>query len=107
VIGADAAWRARRRARRRRDWLLQGAVALLLVALAVLLMIFLIGQFEGHVLHPLVMSRAANLHPVAVALSVVSGAILGGIVGAMVAVPIVSTSWAVRKYLRDTRLVVD
>jgi putative heme transporter len=78
-----------------------------LIALAVLLMIFLIGQFEGHVLHPLVMSRAANLHPVAVALSVVSGAILGGIVGAMVAVPIVSTSWAVRKYLRDTRLVVD
>ena len=37
MIGADAAWRARRRARRRRDWLLQGAVALLLVALAVLL----------------------------------------------------------------------
>ena len=29
----DAAWRARRRARRLRDWLLQGAVALLLLAL--------------------------------------------------------------------------
>jgi general L-amino acid transport system permease protein len=37
VIGADAAWRARRRARLRRDWLLQGAVALALVALALLL----------------------------------------------------------------------
>jgi len=37
VIGADAAWRARRRARLRRDWLLQGAVALVLVALALLL----------------------------------------------------------------------
>jgi general L-amino acid transport system permease protein len=35
--GADAAWRARRQARRRRDWLLQGAVALLLIALALLL----------------------------------------------------------------------
>ncbi len=76
-----------------------------LIAIAVLLMIFLIGQFEGHVLHPLVMSRAASLHPVVVALSVVSGALLGGIVGAVVAVPIVSTSWAVRKYLRDSRLV--
>ena len=72
------------------------------IAVAVMLMIVLIGQFEGHVLHPLVMSRAANLHPVAVALSVVTGATLGGIVGAVVAVPIVSTSWAVRKYLRDT-----
>ena len=35
--GADAAWHARRRARLRRDWLLQGAVALVLVGLAVLL----------------------------------------------------------------------
>jgi predicted PurR-regulated permease PerM len=76
-----------------------------LIAIAVLLMIFLIGQFEGHVLHPLVMSRAASLHPVAVALSVATGALLGGIVGAVVAVPIVSTTWAVRKYLRDSSLV--
>ncbi|HEY3635264.1 MAG TPA: ABC transporter permease subunit [Caldimonas sp.] len=36
-IGADAAWRARRLARLRREWLLQGVVVLLLVALAVLL----------------------------------------------------------------------
>jgi predicted PurR-regulated permease PerM len=71
------------------------------VAVVVMLMIVLIGQFEGHVLHPMVMSRAANLHPVAVALSVVSGAMLGGVLGAAVAVPIVSTSWAVRKYFRD------
>jgi predicted PurR-regulated permease PerM len=72
-----------------------------LIALIVLLMIVLIGQFEGNVLHPLVMSRAVNLHPVVVALSVASGAILGGIVGAIVAVPLVSTVWAVTKHLRE------
>jgi predicted PurR-regulated permease PerM len=72
------------------------------IALVVLVMVVLVGQFEGHVLHPLVMSRAVNLHPVVVALSVFSGAVLGGIIGAIIAVPVISTSWAVRKYLRDT-----
>jgi putative heme transporter len=70
------------------------------VALIVLVMIVLVGQFEGNVLHPLVMSRAVSLHPVVVALSVACGAILGGIIGAIVAVPLVSTVWGVTKYLR-------
>ena len=35
--GGDAAWRARQRARRRREWLIQGAIALVLVALFFLL----------------------------------------------------------------------
>ena len=74
----------------------------LAVALIVLLMIVLVGQFEGNVLHPLVMSRAVSLHPVVVALSVTSGAVLGGIVGAVIAVPVVSTAWGVMKFLRDT-----
>jgi putative heme transporter len=72
------------------------------IAVVVLAMIVLIGQFEGHVLHPLVMSRAVNLHPVVVVLSVVTGAVLGGIIGAIIAVPVVSTTWAVMKYLRET-----
>ena len=70
------------------------------IALVVLAMIVLIGQFEGHVLHPLVMSRAANLHPLVVVIAVASGAVLGGVIGAVVAVPLVSTSWGVIKYLR-------
>ena len=73
-----------------------------LIALVVLVMIVLVGQFEGNVLHPMIMSRAVSLHPVVVALSVACGAILGGIVGAIVAVPLVSTVWGVVKYLRDT-----
>ena len=72
-----------------------------LIACVVLLMIVLVGQFEGNVLHPLVMARAVNLHPVVIALSVASGAVLGGIVGAVIAVPLVSTIWGVTKYLRE------
>ena len=53
-----------------------------LIASGVVVMIALIGQFEGHVLQPLVMARAVSIHPLAVALSVAAGTVLAGIVGA-------------------------
>lgn len=71
-----------------------------LIAVAVVALIVLVGQFEGHVLQPLVMSRAVAIHPVAVALSVALGTVLAGIVGAVVAVPLVSVAWSVRRRLR-------
>lgn len=71
-----------------------------LVALAVLILIVVIGQFEGHVLQPLVMSRAVAIHPVVVVISVASGTVLAGIIGAIVSVPLVSVAWAVRRTLR-------
>ncbi|CAK7283387.1 MULTISPECIES: AI-2E family transporter [Streptomyces] len=71
-----------------------------LVALAVLALIVVIGQLEGHVLHPVVMSWAVRLHPLVVALSVIAGSIVAGVVGAIVAVPLISVVWAVLKALR-------
>ncbi|MGW6685294.1 AI-2E family transporter [Streptomyces sp. NPDC054961] len=71
-----------------------------LVAGLVIVLIVVIGQIEGHVLHPLVMSWAVRLHPMVVALSVVAGAVAAGIVGAVVAVPLVSVIWSVRQSLR-------
>nr|WSX48209.1 AI-2E family transporter [Streptomyces sp. NBC_00974] len=71
-----------------------------LVAGLVVVLIVVIGQIEGHLLHPLVMSWAVRLHPMVVALSVVAGAIAAGIVGAVVAVPLVSVIWSVRQSLR-------
>jgi Predicted permease len=71
-----------------------------LVALLVLVLVVVIGQIEGHILQPLVMSRAVSIHPVAVAISVASGTVLAGIVGAIVAVPLVSVTWAVTRTLR-------
>lgn len=71
------------------------------VALLVLALIVVIGQIEGHLLHPLVMSWSVRIHPVAVALSVIGGAVLAGVLGAVVAVPVVSVAWAVVGELRD------
>ncbi|MDX2388844.1 AI-2E family transporter [Streptomyces sp. DK15] len=70
------------------------------VAALVVALIVVIGQIEGHLLHPLVMSRAVRLHPLVVAVSVVAGAIAAGVVGAVVAVPLVSVVWSVRTALR-------
>ncbi|MGW4032846.1 AI-2E family transporter [Streptomyces sp. NPDC004838] len=72
-----------------------------LVAGIVVVLIVVIGQIEAHLLHPLVMSWAVRLHPVVVALSVVGGAITAGVIGAVVAVPLVAVVWSVRQALRD------
>ncbi|WP_228717964.1 AI-2E family transporter [Kitasatospora acidiphila] len=70
-------------------------------AVIVLGMIVVIGQIEGHLLHPVVMSWAVRIHPVAVALSVIAGGILAGVIGAVVALPVVSVIWAVVSELRS------
>jgi predicted PurR-regulated permease PerM len=70
------------------------------IAVIVLALIVVIGQIEGHVLHPLIMSWAVRLHPVVVALSVISGSLVAGVIGAVVAVPLVSVAWSVFRELR-------
>ncbi|MEU5595153.1 AI-2E family transporter [Streptomyces sp. NPDC020298] len=71
-----------------------------LTALAVLALIVVIGQLEGHVLHPLVLSWAVRLHPLVVAVSVIAGSIVAGVIGAVVAVPFISVVWSVLRALR-------
>ena len=63
--------------------------------------IALIGQFEGHVLTPLVMGKQVSLHPVVVALAVLSGTLVAGILGAVIAVPLVAVAWAVFSSVRQ------
>jgi predicted PurR-regulated permease PerM len=62
--------------------------------------IALIGQFEGHVLQPLVMGKQVSLHPVVVALGVTAGTLVAGILGAVIAVPLVAVAWSVFSLLR-------
>ncbi|MDR2373322.1 MAG: AI-2E family transporter [Bifidobacteriaceae bacterium] len=69
-------------------------------ALAVVALVALIGQIEGHLLQPLIMSKQVRLHPVVVASTVVAGALVAGVVGAIVAVPCVAVVWAVFTRLR-------
>ncbi|TQL03973.1 AI-2E family transporter [Cellulomonas sp. SLBN-39] len=62
--------------------------------------IALIGQLEGHVLQPLIMGKQVSLHPVVVALAVTTGTLVAGILGAVIAVPLVSVAWTVFSRLR-------
>ena len=59
-------------------------------ALAVGVAIIVLVQLEAHFLQPLILSRSVEVHPLAIALSVITGTILAGIVGALLAVPFVA-----------------
>nr|WP_041830319.1 AI-2E family transporter [Actinoplanes missouriensis] len=75
-----------------------GAVAVLValvdqgwvVALLVLGAVILVQQLEGHVLQPLIMGRAVAIHPLAVIIGIACGVVLAGIIGALVAVPLIA-----------------
>ena len=77
---------------------LSGAVAVLValvaqgpvVALILLGAVILVQQLEGHVLQPLIMGRAVAIHPLAVIVAIATGVVLAGIIGALVAVPLVA-----------------
>ncbi|NLF03518.1 MAG: AI-2E family transporter [Actinomycetales bacterium] len=62
--------------------------------------IALVGQLEGHVLQPLIMGKQVSLHPVVVGLVVTGGTLIAGILGAVVALPLVAVAWAVFAKLR-------
>jgi len=70
------------------------------IALVVLALIVVVGQLEGHVFQPLIMSRSVRLHPVVVILAVTCGSVLGGLPGALVSVPVVAVGWSVFSALR-------
>ncbi|GIH12376.1 AI-2E family transporter [Rugosimonospora africana] len=59
-------------------------------ALLVVAVVILVQQFEGHVLQPLIMGRAVAVHPLAVIVAIATGVVLAGIIGALVAVPILA-----------------
>ncbi len=68
-------------------------------ALAMLLIVVGVQQLEGNVLQPLLLGHAVSLHPVAVVLAVSAGSLAAGIVGALLAVPVVATINTVVLYL--------
>lgn len=59
-------------------------------ALITLGLILAVQQLESHVLQPLVMGRAVSIHPLAVVLGIAAGGVLAGIIGALLAVPIIA-----------------
>lgn len=77
---------------------ISGAVAALVAlvdsgwvsALLVLGAVIVVQQVEGHILQPLIMGRAVAIHPLVVIIGIASGVVLAGIVGALVAVPLIA-----------------
>ena len=71
-----------------------------LTALIALGIVVGVMQLEGHVLQPLFLGRAVRLHPLAVVLAIATGLLLAGIVGGLLAVPIVAmANTAIRSLL--------
>ncbi|MDQ1644807.1 MAG: putative heme transporter [Cryptosporangiaceae bacterium] len=90
---------------------LSGAVAVLvalvevspLAALLTLLAVIAVQQLEGHVLQPLLLGRAVELHPLGVIMALTTGVITGGIIGALIAVPMVAVLNTAIRYLVEYR----
>lgn len=80
--------------------LVTGAVAVLVafsdgglaIGLGVLGIVVVVQQLEGNVLAPLILSEAIDLEPLVVILSITVGAILFGMLGAFLAVPVVAVA---------------
>ncbi len=94
--------------------ILAGAVATLLAlatggpgdALLVLALTIAVQQLDGDIVAPAVFSRAVDLHPLTILLSLAVGAVLAGALGAFLAVPMVAVGMAVRESWRTDEPVV-
>ncbi|WP_188586121.1 AI-2E family transporter [Gordonia jinhuaensis] len=61
-------------------------------------------QLESHVLQPFVMGRSVRVHPVAVILAIAAGVVTAGIVGGLLAVPLVAFC---NTFVRSVRAQLD
>jgi putative heme transporter len=71
------------------------------IALVVIGVVILVNQVEGDLLQPVVMGRTLNLHALVVLLALAAGTIVGGIFGAILAVPLTAVAWAVIRVWTD------
>lgn len=89
--------------------ILAGSVAALLAlasngviaALIVVGLTVLVQQLDGDVIAPIVYSRAIDLHPLAILLALTAGAIVAGVVGAFLAVPVLAVGIAMTRTWRS------
>lgn len=71
-------------------------------ALLMLAVVIGVQQLEGHVLQPLLLGRAVQVHPLAVIVAIGAGILVAGVVGALFAVPLVAVLNTVVQSLRET-----
>jgi predicted PurR-regulated permease PerM len=70
-------------------------------ALIVLGVIVAVQQIESNVLEPVVVGRTVKVHPIAILLGVSAGLVTAGIIGALVATPIIAVAGAMLAYVRS------
>ena len=68
-----------------------------IVALIVIIIVIAVNQLEGNFLQPVVMAQSLKLHPLVILIALAAGTIVGGITGAVLAVPIAAVAWAIVK----------
>ena len=78
----------------------------LALALSTLVVFAIANLFEGKVLLPFILGRTVGLHPVAVFLALLFGLHLAGLIGALIAIPLIAAISEIvdRLYLRQNRL---
>lgn len=76
-------------------------------AVAVAIGTIVVQQLEGNLLQPLVMGNALRLHGLVILLSLTGGTVLGGIVGALISVPLVAAAWAAVKVFTGRETAMD
>ena len=69
--------------------------------LVVVAVVVVVQQVDGNLLQPVVMGRAVDLHPAVVLVALTAGGLLAGIVGALLAVPLVAVATAAAHELWD------
>lgn len=77
-----------------------GLVAALLVVAATIV----VQQVEGNLLQPLILERAVRLHPLVTVWAVGAGLVVGGILGAFLAVPLVAIAVGIGSHYRAKAL---
>jgi predicted PurR-regulated permease PerM len=60
-----------------------------LLGLAIVALFFIVQQLEGHIVVPMLMSKVVGLQPAIIIVSVLAGATLAGIAGALLAIPVI------------------
>ena len=78
-----------------------------IVALLMLGGVILVQQLEAHVLQPFLTGKFVSLHPLGVIVAIGMGVLVGGVAGALMAVPIAAALNAVVQYLAGYTAVGD
>jgi putative heme transporter len=78
--------------------LVSGSFATALILLAA---IIVVQPLEGNILEPLVMGRALCVHPLVIVLGMTAGGVLAGIVGSIIATPMLAAGAGIFGFLRE------